>query len=177
MTPSRPRFGRIEALVAGLLQKAEVVSAPVPVEKLINSCGITVNVLDLKDISGLVVRDHGNIVIGINKSDGPQRRRFTMAHELGHALLHDGKEVHYDQNFKVDFRSHTSTLGTDIEEIEANFFAASILMPWQFLRSDPLLSELDVEDPASVKVLAARYKVSQHAMSIRLGNLAARGRL
>ena len=59
--------------------------------------------------------------------------------------------------------------------MEANFFAASILMPWRFLEADPLVADLDLEEAAAaVKVLAARYKVSQHAMSIRLGNLGAR---
>jgi hypothetical protein len=45
------------------------------------------------------------------------RRQFTVAHELAHALLHEGKEVRYDKDFRVDFRSGVSSLGVDIEEI------------------------------------------------------------
>ena len=43
--------------------------------------------------------------------------------------------------------------------MEANFFAACILMPRRFLETDPLMAELDVEDAAkTVKALAQRYK-------------------
>jgi Zn-dependent peptidase ImmA (M78 family) len=112
---------------------------------------------------------------GVNKAHALTRRRFTIAHECAHALLHEGREVRYDTDFRVDFRSGMSALGVDVEEMEANFFAACILMPRRFLEADPLISELDVEDAApTVKALAARYKVSTQAMSIRLGNLAAR---
>ena len=111
----------------------------------------------------------------MNKAHALTRRRFTIAHECAHALLHEGREVRYDTDFRVDFRSGMSALGVDVEEMEANFFAACILMPRRFLEADPLISELDVEDAApTVKALAARYKVSTQAMSIRLGNLAAR---
>jgi hypothetical protein len=49
----------------------------------------------------------------------------------------------------------------NVEEMKANFFAASILMPRRFLEADPLMAELDVEDAATpVKVSAARYNVS-----------------
>jgi len=61
--------------------------------------------------------------------------------------------------------------------MEANFFAASILIPWRFLEADPLVGELDFEaEDDKITMLAARYKASPHAMSIGLGNLAARSR-
>ena len=175
MTPARPRYARIEQLADGLLREAGVSEAPVPIEEIVRGQGIVIRPMDLKEISGLVVRDGVRTVIGVNRDHAPTRRRFTIAHELAHALLHEGQEVRYDKDFRVDFRSGASSLGTDVVEMEANFFAASILMPWRFLEADPLVAGLDFEDAeAAIKRLASRYKVSPHAMSIRLGNLSAR---
>ncbi len=175
MTPGRPRYTRIEQLADGLLREARVSDAPVPIDDIVRGQGITIRLMDLKENSGLVVRDGIRTVIGVNRAHAPTRRRFTVAHELAHALLHEGKEVHYDKDFRVDFRSGASSLGVDVVEMEANFFAASILMPWRFLEADPLVAGLDFENAdVAIKGLAARYKVSPHAMSIRLGNLSAR---
>ena len=175
MTPARPRYARIEQLADGLLRGARISDAPVPIDDIVRGQGIIIRPMELNDISGLVVRDGNGIVIGVNRTHPLTRRRFTVAHELAHALLHEGKEVHYDKDFRVDFRSGVSSLGVEIVEMEANFFAASILMPWRFLEADPLVAGLDFESAdVAIKGLAARYKVSPHAMSIRLGNLSAR---
>lgn len=175
MTPVRPRYARIEQLADSLLKEVGINGPPVPIDAIVKARGIAVRQMDLKEISGLVVRDGNVTVIGVNKDHALTRRRFTIAHECAHALLHDGKEIHYDKDYRVDFRSGESSLGVNVEEMEANFFAACILMPRRFLEADPLMSELDVEDAApTVKALAARYKVSPHAMSIRVGNLASR---
>jgi len=178
MTPARrPRYARIEQITDGLLRDIGIAGPHVPINDIVEARGITIRAMDLKEVSGLVVRNGNATVIAFNQEHPLTRRRFTVAHELAHAILHEGKEVHYDTDFRVDFRSGESSLGVDVEEMEANFFAASILMPRRFLEADPLMAELDVEDAAAaVKVLAARYKVSTHAMTIRLGNLAARHR-
>ena len=174
MTPVRPRYARIEQITDELLRNAGITAPPVPIDDIVRAQGITIRLMDLKDVSGLIVRDGTVTVIAVNQEHPLTRQRFTTAHELAHAVLHEGKEVRYDKDFRVDFRSSESSLGVNVEEMEANFFAAAILMPRRLLEADPLMSDLDVEDPATAKRLAARYKVSLHAMSIRLGNLAAR---
>src|SRR3712207_456454 len=126
--------------------------------------------------SGVLVRDGQRTVIGVNRLQPATRQRFTAAHELGHALLHDGAEVHHDEAFKVNLRSSRSALGTDPIEVEANRFAACLLMPAAFIEADPDAFLVDVEDPAAVASLAKRYGVSSHAMALRLASLAARAR-
>jgi Zn-dependent peptidase ImmA (M78 family) len=175
MMHSQPRYARIEQLADSLLREARIYEPPVPIDDIVRGQGIVIRPMDLKEISGLVVRDGTRTVISVNSAHSLTRKRFTVAHELAHALLHEGEEVRYDKDFRVDFRSGASSAGTDVVEMEANFFAASILMPWRFLEADPLLAGLDFEDAeAAIKPLAARYKVSPHAMSIRLGNMSAR---
>ncbi|WP_216856884.1 ImmA/IrrE family metallo-endopeptidase [Acidisoma sp. S159] len=174
MTGTRPRYTRIEQLTDALMVAAGVNTPPVPVDRIVQAQGIAIRATSLGDVSGLVVRKGKEVVIGVNKDHPLTRRRFTIAHELAHALLHHGEEVRYDRDFRVNLRSEASGLGVDIEEIEANFFAARLLMPRRFLEADPEAALVDMEDAQAVGRLAKRYGVSVHAMSIRLGTLAVR---
>lgn len=92
-----------------------------------------------------------------------------MAHELGHFFLHEGILNHFDRSFRLNYRSEESSKATNVEEVEANYFAASLLMPKIFLDADGASEFLDSDD--QVRELARRYHVSQHAMSLRLVNV------
>jgi Zn-dependent peptidase ImmA (M78 family) len=65
-----------------------------------------------------------------------------------------------------------SSQGTDDDEREANFFAASLLMPKQFLEED-LAGEdyVDLLDDDFLSELARKYGVSSQALVNRLKNL------
>ena len=172
MSLARPRYLRVERLVGDLLDKHRVTAPPVPVEAIVRATeGISVRYSDLKEISGLVVRKGGTALIGVNRAHSPVRRRFTLVHEYAHVLLHEGKELRFDADFRVNLRSDVSSTGTDIEEVEANFFAASLLMPRRFLEKDPRTLSIEIEDAKAVQELARTYIVSTQAMSVRLLNL------
>ena len=171
MTPLRPRYARIDKIIDHLLAEHSVKEPPVPVEKMIRAKGVTIRKINLKDISGMIVRDNDSILIGVNSTQAETRQRFTLAHEFGHFLLHEGKPVHYDKQFRMDLRSSLSSTGTDNEEIEANYFASSLLMPRLFLERDVADRFIDIEDADAVEDLAKRYKVSLQAMNIRLLNV------
>ena len=168
-TPRRARYTKIERLVDGLLAEHGIADAPVPVENLVKHYGVSLRKGDLGDVSGLIVREGPSVTIGINSTQSPARRRFTIAHEFGHFLLHEGISSHVDHNYRVNFRSQESSMATNVVEIEANFFAASLLMPKQFLIAKNSIEALD--DDAGVNHLAREFKVSQHAMSLRLANV------
>lgn len=173
MRPARPRFALIEKAAAEVLGKAGVVGPAVPVAEIIAAQGIRLLYPNLgKDASGVLVRKDGSTVIGVNRIHPKTRQRFTAAHELGHALLHPATEVHHDALFQVNLRSDLSSQGIDLEEIEANHFAACLLMPRSFLEADPLAFLVDVEDATAVAALARTYGVSAHAMGLRLARLA-----
>ena len=59
----------------------------------------------------------------------------------------------------------------DFDEIEANGFAAELLMPTEVLERELQGTDLDYEDDELTRRLANRYEVSLQAMAIRLGNL------
>lgn len=118
----------------------------------------------------MLVRGHGQTVIGVNSLHHPNRQRFTIAHELGHLLLHKD-EVHIDRSFRVNRRDEVSSLAVDPDEIEANRFAAELLMPYNLVMADLLECEIDLEDEDEIRRLAKKYEVSLQAMTHRIINL------
>ena len=64
-------------------------------------------------------------------------------------------------------RDRVSTTGTDMLEIEANAFAAELLMPEELL-SAALDEKFDLEDPPVLEKLANKFRVSLTALQHRL---------
>jgi Zn-dependent peptidase ImmA (M78 family) len=124
-----------------------------------------------KDVSGLLLRDDKSSAIVVNNAHASVRQRFTVAHELGHYLLHKG--IFLNSTTQVYLRAEIHGRSR-YEEIEANQFAAELLMPeidvlqqlQATLRGDPRLSEESL-----VQRMARVFDVSVPAMSIRLGVL------
>ena len=103
------------------------------------------------------------------------RQRFTVAHELGHLLLHGYTTPHADSNFRVRFRDAESSTGSVREEIEANQFAAELLMPRELVAAQATRIGLDYaspdDDDPKLSRLARAFQVSKLALSIRLAGL------
>lgn len=165
----RPRYKYIERTVDDLLDTNRIRRPPVPIERLISNARVKMRYGDLGDVSGLLARRPDDVIIGVNINHPPGRQRFTLAHEFGHFILHEGILSHADRDFKVKYRNRDSSEATDFEEIEANFFAASLLMPKRFLDEGQAVDCID--DDQRIQQLAMTYQVSQHAMSLRLSNL------
>ena len=137
---------------------------PIPVMNIAREMGIKVYKSDNWPdyISGLIRKDatHGGesgYAIYTNANHPPTRRRFTIAHELGHYVLHHaliGEGI-------TDDALYRSRLGGPLER-EANRFAAKLLMPWN------LVIELTEKGINTVEALAEKFDVSKSAMSIRL---------
>jgi Zn-dependent peptidase ImmA (M78 family) len=144
---------------------------PVPVEKLAALLGATVKYSPFEgELAGVLARDGSRTVIGVNSSHHSNRQRFTIAHECGHLLLHEG-EAYVDKTFRVNWRDDVSSQAVDAHEIEANRFAAELLMPYKMLREDLQTHDIDLESEVAIKTLAKRYGVSLQAMTHRITNL------
>lgn len=170
----RLRKKKIQELVDRLLASSKVKKPPVPVDKIAEKLGLTIEShhFDKQEFSGVLVREGERAVVGINVSHHPNRQRFSIAHEVGHYLLHAGDRVFVDRVYNVNLRSSVSSLGTDLEEIEANTFASLLLIPESFLMNDPDASSIDMEDEQAIRKLARKYQVSSQAMTFRLLNRA-----
>jgi Zn-dependent peptidase ImmA (M78 family) len=169
MISRRARYSKIDGMVTALLEQHQQFKPPVRIERIAKALGVELRSGDLGDISGVLVRSGETAVIGTNGTQSAQRQRFTIAHELGHYLLHEGVTNHVDRTYRVNYRSAESSQATNVEEIEANYFAASILMPKKMM--DELRAEEALDDDFKVHQLAKQFQVSRHAMSLRLVNL------
>ena len=111
------------------------------------------------NISGCIEREEGgSYVIFTNENHHINRRRFTVAHEIAHYLLH--RDMIEDG--VVDDILYRSNLSGSLEK-EANSYAAQLLMPRH------LILEAIKEGIDSIKELADKFRVSEAAMSIRTG--------
>jgi Zn-dependent peptidase ImmA (M78 family) len=185
---TKKRQKQIEEAALALLRQAGrypasyldlVEGVGIDVQAVATYLGIEVVLHDFGDeISGVLLRDGDKAKIGYAERTGFKRRRFTIAHELGHYLLnHQRQGVFIDttEKYFTLFRDSNSSTGEDFQEREANAFAASLLMPRALLLEGMAiinqLEESREEEFDLVKGLAIRFNVSKLAMSYRLTNL------
>jgi Zn-dependent peptidase ImmA (M78 family) len=173
----RRRINQIRSIVETLLERGKFIEPPIDVKQIATEQKIDVREEPLGDISGLIFREGSQVIIGVNENHHERRRRFTIAHELGHFFLHSENPLFIDKVFPVKRRDHVSSEAIDKDEIEANAFAAELLMPSKFLKEDfsrvkPGVLDYENEDITEViQDLADRYKVSTQAITVRLINL------
>jgi Zn-dependent peptidase ImmA (M78 family) len=171
---------KIERRARQLLKEAGIEKPPIDVRALARFLKATLRPVSAdEDISGAIVREGSRITIGVNAAHHPNRKRFTIAHELGHLVLHDAA-VQVDHRFTqvvsrdeiqlAALRSRISSEAVDPREIEANRFAAALLMPVDFLEASLEAHKLPLRDK-DIARLATEYSVSVKAMTFRLVNL------
>ena len=159
----------IEEKADETLRKHGFYSLPIDVLKLAEELGVNIEPANLApDISGIFVIKNDKPYIRYSKNDIKTRVRFTIAHELGHWLLHSkSTPLFIDRTPKIMFRNIESSTGEIHKEREANSFAAALLMPEILIKKE--MSKLKMGD--AVEQLADIFEVSTQAMSFRLSNL------
>ena len=85
--------------------------------------------IDLEDMSdGSIKKKDNGFIIYVSPFQSRERRKFTIAHELGHLFLHMGYKTNEDLwNSQEDMTYYRS--GDSMLEYQANEFAAALLMP------------------------------------------------
>jgi Zn-dependent peptidase ImmA (M78 family) len=155
-----------------ILQRYEISKPPTDVERLAKREGVRIIEEQMEsEISGMLYREADRAVILINKYDSPARKRFSIAHELGHFFLHTSA-VFVDR--RVRFRNSASSQGTNPEEIEANNFAAELLMPESLVLEEASRLRMRRSPPTDeelIEALASAFAVSKQAIEFRLANL------
>ena len=153
-------------------------SLPVPVEDIADShAGLLVrDVEDLarapgapalgegQSLSGLLLPDLGEIWVNAHEArEWPGRRRFTIAHELGHWRLHRREhQPVYCRPTVIDADAVADRPPLPPTEEEANAFAAALLMPAAMIREQYTACDRDFER------LCAKFGASGAAMGRRL---------
>jgi Zn-dependent peptidase ImmA (M78 family) len=159
-----------ETAIAAILAHHPEWRAPVPIEAFAQSVGIA----EIRDhaadgiASGLLTDiDKRRGVILCAPGLNAQRRRFAIAHELGHFLLvaHRGDRSCTNRDL-AEIRRDTAHRK---EEMQANRFAAGLLMPKPWFTV--LVDDLGKPTVAHLPTIAAAYAVSLEAAASRYADL------
>jgi Zn-dependent peptidase ImmA (M78 family) len=138
------RIGYCRELARTVVRRNGVRDPPVDVRVIAEQAGLQVLETDLGAVDGRLRRIQGQWVVEVNTDRSRTNQRFTIAHELGHLKL-----------------GHESCGGEQVQERQANVFAAELLMPL------PLLKEA-LRAVRRLTGLARLFAVSPEAMRIKL---------
>ncbi len=147
---------------------------PVDVNKIIEILGIPVEKKpDFRKakVTGSISMQEGSPKIWINPmmNQSKERERFTLAHELGHFMLHIAP------SFKDDYISDDNIewnrdSNWDVKEMEANKFAAELLMPLEQIKEE--FNAIDSSNrETKIDKLSEIFKVSRQAIQFRLQSI------
>src|SRR4030067_138026 len=172
------RKARARRIAKGLLKEFKVKKAPVDIDGIAKKLptkdiegvkGLSLIIRnekfpsELEDVSAILLKEKGHAVIAVNKDHSEFRKRFSIAHEIGHLILHSNNELLTVDRYEKQFFTRASGV-SNLDEIEANEFAAALLMPEDLIRED--FDEYFEKDPDEIiSTLAKRYKVSEAALT------------
>jgi Zn-dependent peptidase ImmA (M78 family) len=157
----------VERIAEAWLEEAGIERFPVDIFAIASRQGIVVRRTQPQDYSGRVYVDHDERVrMDINASDGPERQRFTCAHELMHTAFPGFTR---EQRYRLDERLGDALFARNRQEEEylCDRGAAALLLPRKLLWPYDLRRGL-----RAVEKLARDAKVSLEAAGNRLVSLA-----
>ena len=157
-------MSRPAAIAKNLLAECGIVDPiQMPIEVIVRSKNIILKEEDIGGSDGriLIVGDAAVITINSKISFDP-KKRFAIAHELGHFLLHRDKgKLFNDDEVSLAQWYHNNYIA---EEIEANEFASELLMPSELFSEE---CKDKVFNPSVVDYLAERFRVSKTAAILK----------
>jgi len=152
---------RYSGIIEALYRDAGIANrVPAPLDEIAKFLGYAVYGFivtpENENVSGAVLYETNTILINPNEST--KRRRFTLAHEIGHIVLNHGNNAR-----TIDMRNDILAPAKESKEWDANEFAAELLMPaeefkqiWDVFRSDDMLASYFLTSHASVAVRKER---------------------
>ncbi|MGJ4787756.1 ImmA/IrrE family metallo-endopeptidase [Leptospira koniambonensis] len=154
--------------LADFLRSLLKLQSPIDLKALIASFGGEYKEEDLPPhFDGKIEKKDNSFLITVNSGKPDLRKNFTIAHEIGHLFIHMGYILNPDLWSRVDnyedsvyYRS-----GYTEEELEANQFAAALLMPEEeFLRE---VRKNTHAGACSISPISEYFKVSDEAVVTR----------
>lgn len=155
----RPDYVKVKREVRRLHEEFDINEPPVDPIRIARGVGVTIYFVTFEpkkqNVSGFFDCEEGAIFV--NKDEFPLRQTFTIAHELGHKILHEDWAKSSD--YRVLLRG-SNYQADEPHEKEANAFAANLLVPRFML--DKYYSRLNPEQ------LSTLFAVSVPMIKFRL---------
>ncbi len=158
-------------------------NAHIHAKQLLENCGLD-EITDLEmnlfvsGIDSMIIEEEltncdGKIIFGNNKSvikvnskiQFEQRKRFVIAHEIGHLIMHRNMQLP-DDTFSIFniIAGMEKALKNGSQELEANEFASELLMPEKIFLREATGKKFS---PQLIKQLSERFKTSLTATVFR----------
>lgn len=148
-----------------VLRENFINNPPIDVYEIAKNEGLEIEIKDFGDkfnnISGYIKPETRTIFV--NSRDPENRRKFTIAHELGHWILHRDKLESEPEKYAILYRIPLGRTQDDPVEQEANCFAANLLVPEEMLVAR--------RDEKTEEELATEFHVSRDVIGYRISNL------
>lgn len=165
-------FGSPDKIVQGIIRLVPDLSIPVPIKELASQ----LDIVDFKELKtegfeGGLLTDENRAkgIILTNENSSHRRQRFTIGHELGHFLCPwhkpngpNGFLCSSDDMRRTFARTEEQTSRM---EVEANSFAAQILMPAPLFKKD--MRRYSGADIEHIITLSDKYDTSKEATARR----------
>ena len=151
------RADTVERKALEVLKRFGLANPPVALEDICRAEGLAVCARPFDYVAGLFVNDDVFPVIVVNSRQPSTRRRFTVAHELGHYYLRHKRS------------SFAEPGGASRQERDAERFAANLLMPAAWVRRCWKTYAANPEN--RVSILTDLFEVSKAALRVRLKEL------
>lgn len=167
--------GGIGRIAMRVLEALQITEPPVLPREVARELNIPVYDWPLPgNVSGLSFFVENRVCIGVNEQHPYVRQQFSIAHELGHVLLQHNSEATQDVYVGIEFNDmeaaglwrNEDSAQEQKNEREANWFAADLLMPKQWLTQDFELFGIE-----KLPQFAQKYGVSEQALWIQLVSL------
>lgn len=164
----------IKETVTEILKETDLDVAPIPVVSIANFYGFSVYEMPMEDsVSGIIMADDKDIkgfstnkIVIVNSNHSAGRKRFTIAHELGHYFIN---------NRPAKCFAHRDAGNYSSEERDANNFASVLLMPEDEIRREvnnfKKSKSGELPDFQLIDYIADAFDVSQSAAEVRLKKL------
>ena len=146
----------------GLLQSLGI-DDPVDIdlEAIAWHVGARIKVRPLVNCEARIIGLDDHAFISVNSASPPERRRFSIGHELGHWAHHRGQCAVCRAGDIGNYRNEQAT-----KERAADTYAADLLMPWYLFK--PVAREHKRLDLKSIRLVAATFSASLTATLIRM---------
>lgn len=155
-----PDIEKAKDRASTVLKENFIQEPPINVRELAKNYELEVRDIELpvnaNNVAGFI--DPEKRIIYVNASDSMTRRNFTVAHELGHWLLHQEQLKSEPDKYAVLYRIPLGAPNSDPVETEANVFAANLLVPEEMISMYP--------DDSNAE-LAQRFCVSTSVIGYR----------
>lgn len=164
MTTNKANFNNARKKAESIIKDLGFIEPPISPAEVAAKLGLSVYQAAMpekwKDVAGYIDFDNKRIIV--NMSEPQNRQSFTIAHEIGHYLLHKDQIEADPKVYKVLYRNGLYYEDKTPLEQEANCFAANLLVPKDML-------ETYKDYPANV--LASLFQVSQQVINFSLRDL------